>query len=98
MLAYRYVCSLPGLLLYLLKQWQQFRELSGEKEFLTRAEFRDTVRRNFGMMKEEWVKKYFRAFDRNDSGTIDFVEYVMGFAGMARVSYRFKSTNSNHKI
>jgi hypothetical protein len=68
------------------KQWQQFRELSGEKEFLTRAEFRDTVRRNFGMMKEEWVKKYFRAFDRNDSGTIDFVEYVMGFAGMARVS------------
>jgi Ca2+-binding EF-hand superfamily protein len=37
-------------------------------------------------MKEEWVKKYFRAFDRNDSGTIDFQEYVMGFAGMARVS------------
>ena len=43
------------------------------------------MRRSFGLMKEEWIKKYFRAFDRNDSGTIDFQEYVMGFAGMARV-------------
>jgi len=38
---------------------------SGDKEYLTPAEFRRTVRRNFGIMNEEWVKKYFKAFDRN---------------------------------
>lgn len=37
----------------------------GKKEYLTAKEFRRTVRRNFGIMKEEWVKKYFQAFDRN---------------------------------
>lgn len=38
---------------------------TGTKEYLTADEFRRTVRRNFGIMKEEWVKKYFQAFDRN---------------------------------
>ncbi|CBJ29816.1 conserved unknown protein [Ectocarpus siliculosus] len=65
--------------------FQRFRQLAGTKEYLTAGEFRRTVRRNFGIMNEEWVKKYFKAFDRNHSGTIDFQEYVMGFAGMARV-------------
>lgn len=65
--------------------WQQFKELAGEKEFLTRKEFSITIRQNFGIMKEDWINKYFRAFDRNDSGSIEFSEYVMGFAAMARV-------------
>ncbi|KAG5190262.1 ATP-NAD kinase-like domain-containing protein [Tribonema minus] len=65
--------------------WQSFREIAGSKEYLSRDEFRRTIKRNFGIMKEEWATKYFRAFDRNDSGTIDFPEYVMGFAAMARV-------------
>lgn len=38
---------------------------TGTKEYLTAGEFRRTVRRNFGIMNEEWVKKYFKAFDRN---------------------------------
>lgn len=41
------------------------RTYPGVKEYLTPEEFRRTVRRNFGIMKEEWVKKYFKAFDRN---------------------------------
>jgi hypothetical protein len=65
--------------------WQQFTLLAGEKKFLTRDEFQRMIRRNFGIIKLEWVKKYFRAFDRNDSGTIDFSEYVLGFAAMGRV-------------
>ncbi|CAM9469158.1 unnamed protein product [Sphacelaria rigidula] len=45
--------------------FQTFRQLAGEKEYLTATEFRRTVRRNFGIMKEEWVQRYFQAFDRN---------------------------------
>ncbi|CAM9449581.1 unnamed protein product, partial [Chrysoparadoxa australica] len=64
---------------------KRFQQKAGDKVYLTRDEFRQTARHSFGIMKEDWVAKYFKAFDRDSSDTIDFHEYVLGFAAMSRV-------------
>ncbi len=58
----------------LVDMWHQFRSIAGNKMYLTRSDFNQLAKRNYGMRDVATVEMYFRAFKTDRCGWIEYEE------------------------
>ncbi len=58
----------------MVDMWYQFRSIAGNKMYLTRSDFKELVKRNYGMRDAATVEMYFRAFNAHHREKIEYEE------------------------